>query len=109
MKPNIKKLLIERGKEVSREKFGTLNMLLIKQAFLVKKVQEGMLHHLAQLRFIQGEIVRWHNQECEKVKMQARCEEIDAVENVRIYHHELHKRHIVRSSILKLETEEAIY
>ena len=109
VKPNIKKLLIERGREVSREKFGTLNMLLVRQAFLVKKVQEGMLHHLAQLRFVQGEIVRWHNQECEKVKMQARCEEIDSVENVRIYHHELHKRHIVRSSILKLETGEATY
>ena len=41
----------------------------------------------------------------EKVKLQARAEEFNESENVRIYHHELHKKHIKRSQILELKTE----
>ena len=33
---------------------------------------------------------------------------MDSSEKVRIYHHELHARHIRRSSILKLKTEDEI-
>ena len=47
----------------------------------------------------------WHNKESEKVKLQSRTEELNESENVRIYHHELHRKHIKRSQILKLETE----
>ena len=38
------------------------------------------------------------------MKLQSRCDEINSAENVRIYHHEVHRKHIRRSSILKLET-----
>ena len=47
----------------------------------------------------------WHSKESEKVKLQARAEELNESENVRIYHHELHKKHIKRSQILELKTE----
>ena len=49
--------------------------------------------------------VSWHVKEAEKVKIQSRGEEINEPENVRIYHHEIHKNHIKKSQILKLETE----
>ena len=64
---------------------------------------------MAELNFVQPEIVRWHQLECKTVKFQSRCEELDSAENVRIYHHKLHKKHISRSSILKLETENYNY
>ena len=64
---------------------------------------------MAELKLVQGRIDEWHIRESEKVKMQSRSDELNEPEHVRIYHHELHKKHIVRSSILKLETEEAIY
>ena len=67
------------------------------------------MEYLAELHFIQAEIVKWHKNECEKVKYQSRCDEINSAENVRIYHHELHKKHIRRSSILKLEAENKTY
>ena len=38
VKPGIRKLLIERGKEINREKRGKLNLLLIRQAYLVRKL-----------------------------------------------------------------------
>ena len=109
VKPNIKKLLIERGRELNREKDGKLNFLLIRQSYLVRKMQSGMSHLLPQLLFVQAEIVAWHRAESEKVKLQSRCDEISSSENVRIYHHELHKKHLRRSSILKLEADGKSY
>ena len=44
----------------------------------------------------------------EKVKLQSRSDEIDSSENVRIYHHELHAKHINKSAILKLKTEKGL-
>ena len=50
----------------------------------------------------------WHEKECEKVKLQAKADELNTSENVRIYHHELHAKNIRKSSILKLNTENGI-
>ena len=41
VKPGVKKLLIERGKEMNIEKSGHLNLLLLKQAYFVQKIQKG--------------------------------------------------------------------
>ena len=109
VKPSIRRLLIERGKELNKEKRGILNLLQIRQSYLVKKIQSGELQHLADLHFVQGQIIKWHRTECDKVKLQAKCEEINSGENVRIYHHEMHKSQINRSSILKLETQNQTY
>ena len=43
VKPNIKKLLIERGRELTKQKNGELKLLLIRQAYLVRKLQSGMV------------------------------------------------------------------
>ena len=41
VKPGIKRLLLQRSKEINREKRGSLNLLLIRQSYLVKKLHEG--------------------------------------------------------------------
>ena len=84
-------------------------MIQIRQSYLVKKIQTGALQYLADLHYVQGEIIKWHRTESDKVKLQAKCEEINSGENVRIYHHEMHKSQINRSSILKLETQNQTY
>ena len=43
VKPGVKKLLIERGKEISKEQRGKLNLLLVRQAYLVRKNYSGIL------------------------------------------------------------------
>ena len=108
IKPGVKKLLIERGREINLEKTGELNLLQIRQSYLVRKIQSGNLHKLAELKLVQKRIVSWHVNEAEKVKIQSRGEEINEPENVRIYHHEVHKNHIKKSQILRLETENKI-
>ena len=44
----------------------------------------------------------------EKVKHQSRVDDIQTSEKVRIYHHELHKKSLKRSFIMKLETEHGL-
>ena len=105
VKPGVKKLLIDRGKELNLERSGQLNLLLLKQSYFVLKIQQGDRSNLSQLKEIQAEIRIWYESDCEKVKLQARAEEINSSENVRIYHHELHAKSIKKSAILKLKTE----
>ena len=105
VKPGVKKLLIDRGKELNKEKSGQLNLLLLKQAYFVLKLQNGDKTQLAKLKEVQAEIQGWYERDCEKIKLQSRAEEINSSENVRIYHHELHSKQIKKSSILKLKTE----
>ena len=108
VKPCIKKLLIERSRHLSREKFGKLNLLQIRQSYLVKKLQLGCFNKLAELHVVQSQIIQWHKEACEKVKIQAKCDELNSAENVRIYHHEQHKRQIQRKSILKLQSNDGL-
>ena len=63
---------------------------------------------LASLKLVQAEVQVWYEEESEKVKIQSRTDEVDTSEKVRIYHHELHAKHIKRSSILKLDTEKGL-
>ena len=118
IKPGIKKLLQERGKEIRQERNGILNILLLKQTYLVKRIQQinrtvgsernGRSEVLAELREAQMEIENWYLKESERVIIQAKIHEIDSNEKVRIYHHENHRRHIRKSAINKLDTEQGI-
>ena len=108
VKPGIKKLLINRGKEIKQERLGALNLLMLRQSYLVRKVQSGEGDKLAELKLVQFNIQQWHTMECDKVKLQSRSEELSSPESVRIYHHELHSQHIKKSSILKLKTENEV-
>ena len=108
VKPGIKKLLINRGKEIKHEKLGALNLLMLRQSYLVRKVQSGEMIRLPELKLVQLNIQEWHTMECDKVKLQSRADEVNTHESVRIYHHELHSQHIKKSSILKLKTEKGL-
>ena len=59
VKPGIKKLLIERGKEINKAKRGELNLLLLQQSYLVKKIQSGQSNRLGELKYVQSEILNW--------------------------------------------------
>ena len=108
VKPGVKKLAMKRSKELNWQRRGEINLLLIQQAYIAKKLMDGDLNQYNQLRCVQVEIVQWYEKQSERVIMQSRSDEVDTNEKVRIYHHELHKKHIKRSSILKLQTDEGI-
>ena len=108
IKPGIRKLAIERGRELSRERRALLNLLMLRQSFLTRKVHAGESGWLPALREIQLRIEEWFDTELQKVKYQSRVDDIQVSEKVRIFHHELHQKNIRRSSILKLEIVDGI-
>ena len=103
VKPGIRKLAINRSKEIKKERRSELNLLVLRQSYLTRKLQRGRLQLLADLNAVHLLINQWYDRECEKVKHQSRVEDIIQSEKVRIYHHEIHHKHLKKTSILKLE------
>ena len=54
---------------------------------------------------VQTNIQTWYKQQAEKDQHQSRVDEYQVAEQTRIYHHEIHKKHLNKSSILKLQTD----
>ena len=113
VKPGIRKIAMERSKEINRDKKSVLNLLLIRQAYLIKKCRnsyqgQGWTEKLSELLTVQSEIKAWYKQEAEKIKHQSRVDEFQSSEQTRIYHHEIHQKHLNKASILKLQTESGL-
>ena len=77
----------------------------LRQTFLSNKVLNGETSYLSSLRHVQLQIEEWFSVEVEKVKYQSKVEDIQTSEKVRVYHHELHRKHFKNSAILELQTE----
>ena len=75
---------------------------------VIKKVKLGQFHLLGELHIVHRNIQRWYQRSCSKVKDQARVREFQANERVTIYHHEIHRKMIKKSCILKLETPQGL-
>ena len=108
VKPGLRKLAIERTKELNKERRKYLNLLMLRQTYLCRKVRGGEAANLVHLREIQLKIEDWFTQEVEKIKHQSRVDDIQQSEKVRIYHHELHQHQVKRSAILKLRTDQGL-
>ena len=106
VKPGFWKLGIERSKEINTSKREELNLLLIRQSYLTRKVKLGEIWKLGELKTVHKLIDQWYRLESEKIQTQSRANEYQEAEVTRIYHHEIHKRKISKGSILKLETED---
>ena len=63
---------------------------------------------MTDLLSVQQQIQAWYMQVAEKIQHQSRLDEFQASEQTRIYHHELHKKHVKKSSILKLLTDSGL-
>ena len=104
VKPGIKKIGIQRAKEINKKKKEELNLLLLRQVYLVRKIQQGHTDRLGELRTVHLLMEKWYIKESEKVQHQSRVREYQDNEKTSIYHHEIHKKTIKKSSILKLLT-----
>ena len=108
VKPGVKKLAQQRSREMTKKKRGELNLLRLRQKYLNRKMSGGELGRLSELKMVHMQIEDWYNQESMKLKYQSQVEEHQTSENVRVYHHDLHRKRIKKTSILKLETAEGI-
>ena len=90
VKPGIRKIAGTRSREMNKERRGHLNMLFIRQAYLMKKLQlDNCVSLQAQLNSTQSLICNWYEEESKKIQIQSRRDEFSPSEATRIYHHEL--------------------
>ena len=108
VKPGIKRLAIARSKEMKKQKRSKLNCLMMKQCYFIKELQAGNRESFGQLKQVQADILEWYENESRKVVLQSRVEDVQLSEKVRIFHHEQHRKHVKRSSILKLQTADGL-
>ena len=57
---------------------------------------------------VQVAIDDWYQKQSENILQQSRSKEIITNEKVRIYHRDLHMKHLKRSSILKLQSKDGL-
>ena len=69
-----------------------------------KKGRIGQKQRLGELKTIHQLIHLWYEKEGKKIKDEARVQEFQESEKVTIYHHEIHKKLVKKSAILKLQT-----
>ena len=108
VKPGIRRLGIERGKELKKQRRGELDLLFVRQSYLTKKVQKGLMENLTELKQVHLKIEKWYEVEGNKIVLQSKIDDLEQSEKVRIYHHSLHQQLIKKSSILKLQTEQGL-
>ena len=109
VKPGIRKIAMQRSKEINLARREALNLLMLRQIYLTRKITVlGLTDQLGELQAVHLLIDRWYNKESEKVQHQARVDEFQENEKSSIYHHELHKTIVKKSSILKLQTEDGL-
>ena len=109
VKPGINKIALQRSKEINKARREELNLLLLRQLYLTRKlVLFGYGDQLGELQAVHLLIDRWYNKESEKIQHQSRVNEFQENEKSSIYHHELHKKIVKKSSILKLQTESGL-
>ena len=108
VKPGLRDIAFKRSQEINEDRRGELNLLLIKQAYYVKKLRSNQeaqnLSILTELKMTQAKICAWYKTQSEKIQTQSRKDEFQSSEATRIYHHELHRQFVKRGLILKLET-----
>ena len=104
VKPGVKKLGQTRSKELLKVRREELNFLLLRQAYLNKKVRNGEHQRLGELKTVHHLIQLWYEKESNKIKDEARIQEFQESEKVTIYHHKIHKKLVKKSAILKLQT-----
>ena len=80
----------------------------LKQIYFTNKVQKGEMFYLGQLKKVNYNIIEWYDIESSKIVLQSRVEDVQQSEKVRIFHHEQHQKHLKKSSILKLDTEDGL-
>ena len=67
VKPGIKKIGIQRSKEINKERREELNLFLLRQMYLVKKLQQGQRDKLVEMKTLNILIEIWYLKESEKV------------------------------------------
>ena len=92
VRPGIKKLAKQRGRELIRQMREELNVLRLRQGYLNRKIMQGETWQLTELKTVHLKIDKWYDTESNKIKYQSQANEYNTEEKDRVYHHDLHRK-----------------
>ena len=76
----------------------------MKQVYYNYKAVEGDYNAKIKLHLVNLDIKKWFSKEAEEAILHINSQELEESESMNLYHHELHKKKMSKSEILKLET-----
>ena len=106
VKPQIRIIAIEFTRKLNKSASGRLNVLYLKQAYYCKKLREGDVSAAVHYKAANNLIVKWFEEQAKNVQTQLNLCDITESETTNLYHHSLHKKKLIHSAILELDTEE---
>ena len=77
VKPGFRRLAMERGKEMNKHRRAELNMLLMRQNYLTRKLHMGNTARLTDLREVHILIESWYKEECKKISIQSHIDDME--------------------------------
>jgi hypothetical protein len=75
VKPGLRRIALQRSKELYKQRRSQLNLLLLQQAYLTTKLQAGEVGRLGELRVVQENVKLWYGEESRKIVVQSRVGE----------------------------------
>ena len=101
MKTSLSLSLVSKSlsnKQINNLRRERLNLLILQQSYLVRKIQLSQPRtwndNFAELTKVQSQIQTWYRDVAAKIQLQSRVDEFQLHEQTRIYHHELHSKHL---------------
>ena len=76
VKPGIKSLAKRRGNQMNKERRNHLNLLQVRQSYLTRKIQLGQTNKLSELKHVHLQIEQWYDEECAKISLQSRVDDV---------------------------------
>ena len=73
VKPGLRNIGVKRKRELRKEHRGELNLLLIRQAYLVKKLEQSYTRNIqvyTDLKQVQKKVNDWYSRESKKIQDQ---------------------------------------
>ena len=92
IKPGIKELAISITKERNTSRYGILNMLFMKQIYFNNQTLAGDESAKIKLDLVNCDIKQWFTSEAEITILLNNAQEIEELETMNLFHHEIHKK-----------------
>ena len=105
VKPSIKKIAIDRTREINKSNTRCPNSLYLKQIYF-----KNLFHQSNQTIYKKNletnfEINSWLDEEEKNILIHINLKEITESKQIHMYHHEIRKKKVTKSAILELKSE----
>ena len=101
--------MVEHSSLMNRQHRGALNLLYLQLSHVTGNLlRDRSVANFAEYEATKHKVNNWYLEESRELFIKCRAKDIDASESSTIYHHQIHKKLIKQSSLLKLDTPDGM-